>query len=103
MDHRITNSLHTLYYVMGHVNLAGMYNKHASHILQIIYCDLVHKLYNSWPILTELNESWPNVTQWLRTPEEPNIKNSNSERCDIAGLIYCQHPNSSFTGSHASG
>jgi ABC-type protease/lipase transport system fused ATPase/permease subunit len=68
---------------MGHVNLVGMYIKHASHILLVRYCDPVHKLYESWPILTKLNESWPNVTQLLRTQEEPKIENSHSERCDI--------------------
>jgi hypothetical protein len=63
-----------------------MYIKHAMVVLLIIYCDPIHELNKSWPILIKLNESWPNVTQWFRTPEEPNIENSNSERCDIAGL-----------------
>jgi hypothetical protein len=35
----------------------------------------------------KLNESWPNVTQLFRIPEEHKINNSNSEQCDIAGLL----------------
>jgi hypothetical protein len=37
--------------------------------------------------LTNLNKRWSNVTQLFRTPEQPKIENSNSERCDIAGLL----------------
>jgi hypothetical protein len=31
------------------------------------------------------------MAQWFRTPEEPKVKNSSSERCDISGLFKFPH------------
>jgi hypothetical protein len=67
--------------------LVQLYVKHAMLMLIIIKCDSVHETNKSRPILIKFNESWPNVAQWFRTQEEPKIENSNSERCDIAGLL----------------
>jgi hypothetical protein len=67
--------------------LVKLYAKHAMIVLLIRQCDPVHEKNKSRPILIKFNESWPNVAQWFRTSEEPKIENSNSERCDIAGLL----------------
>jgi hypothetical protein len=69
------------------------------HSLKFGSCrNVVNKLNKSWPILNKslpvsirLNKSWPNVTQLMRTPEEPKVENSNSKWCDIAGLLFFIH------------
>jgi hypothetical protein len=81
------------YYKM--LSMYYIIEKYEVHALKFGSCrNVVNKCNKSWPILNKswstlnkLNKRWPIVTQSFRTPEQPKIENSNSERCDIAGLL----------------